>query len=102
VTFVLLVGPALRAMLARGGAEQRGEAVIDADYAKPVGRAHAVRCRLIEREDGLHAEPTGPQGSHVLSSMLGADALALIASDSSGVRAGERVPVVHLREWMPS
>ncbi len=99
VTFVLLVGPALRAMLARSGGEERGEAIFDSDYVKPPGRAHALRCRLILREDGLHAEPTGPQGSHVLSSMLGADALALIASGSAGVRAGDRVPVVHLREW---
>ncbi len=100
VTFVLLAGPALRAMLGRSEVEERGEAIIDRDYAKPAGRAHAVRCRLSQREDGLHAEPTGPQGSHVLSSMLGADALAMIASGSTGVSAGERVPVVHLREWI--
>jgi len=100
VTFVLLVGPVLRAMTGRRELERRGEAIIDRDYEKPAGRAHAVRCRLHQREDGLHAEPTGPQGSHVLSSMLGADALAMIASDSTSVRAGERVPIVHLGEWM--
>jgi molybdopterin molybdotransferase len=99
VTFVLLVGPALRAMLGRRPDEDRGEATIASDYAKPAGRAHAVRCRLEQRRDGLYATPTGPQGSHVLSSMLGADALAMIASASTGVSAGERVPIEHLREW---
>ena len=43
------------------------------------------------------AEPTGPQGSHILSSMLGADALALIPSASGSVRAGERVEIELLR-----
>ena len=99
VTFVLLVGPALRAMLGRSGEGDRGEAVMAVDYAKPAGRAHAVRCRLEQRRDGLYATPTGPQGSHVLSSMLGAEALAMIASDSTGVAAGEQVPIEHLREW---
>jgi molybdopterin molybdotransferase len=99
VTFVLLVGPAIRAMLGRPGEGERGEAVIASDYVKPAGRAHAVRCSLGQRDDGLHATPTGPQGSHVLSSMLGADALAIIASDSTGVSAGQRVPIEYLREW---
>ncbi|HXD55143.1 MAG TPA: gephyrin-like molybdotransferase Glp [Solirubrobacteraceae bacterium] len=99
VTFVLLVGPALRLMLGRDPGGERAEAILDRDYAKPAGRAHAVRCRLRQGEDGLHATPTGPQGSHVLSSMLGADGLALVAADSTGASAGERVPVELLREW---
>jgi molybdopterin molybdotransferase len=99
VTFVLLVGPALRTMLGLPPQGERGEAIIATDYEKPAGRAHAVRCRLEQRRDGLYAMPTGPQGSHVLSSMLGADALAMIPGDSTGVSAGERVPIEHLREW---
>ena len=99
VTFVLLVGPSLRAMLGREPFGARAEATIDSDYEKPVGRAHAVRCRLQMHDDGLHATPTGPQGSHVLSSMLGAEALAMIPSDSAGARAGERVAIESLREW---
>ena len=99
VTFVLLVGPSLRAMLGREPFGARAEATIDSDYEKPVGRAHAVRCRLEIHDDGLHAAPTGPQGSHVLSSMLGAEALAMIPSESAGVRAGERVTIESLREW---
>lgn len=100
VTFVLLVRPALRAMLGMEASPPRLTAVIDRDYEKPAGRAHAVRCRITAHEDGWHAEPTGPQGSHVLSSMLGADALALLASDTVSVRAGERVEIEPLRAWI--
>jgi molybdopterin molybdotransferase len=100
VTFTLLVAPAIRALQGEAAPSRRASAVLDGDYAKPPGRAHAVRCRLTAREDGWHAQPTGPQGSHVLSSMLGADALALIPTASPGVRAGERVAVELLPRWM--
>jgi molybdopterin molybdotransferase len=43
--------------------------------------------------DGWHAEPTGPQGSHVLSSMIGAGALAIIPAGDGRIAAGERVAV---------
>jgi molybdopterin molybdotransferase len=100
VTFTLLVAPAIRALQGAAAPSRRASAILDCDYAKPPGRAHAVRCRLTAREDGWHAQPTGPQGSHVLSSMLGADALAVIPTDSSGVRAGERVAVELLPRWL--
>jgi molybdopterin biosynthesis enzyme len=54
---------------------------------------HAVRCALELREDGWHARPTGEQASHILTSMLGADALALIPAASASVEAGETVEV---------
>jgi molybdopterin molybdotransferase len=93
VTFLLLVRPALRALLGAEPGRDRASAVLDRDYAKRPGRAHAVRCRLELRDDGWHARPTGDQGSHILTSMLGADALALIPTASDGVRAGERVEI---------
>jgi molybdopterin molybdotransferase len=98
-TFLLLVAPALRRMLGLSPEIGRLSAVMDQDYLKPAGRAHAVRCSLSAREDGWHARPTGPQGSHILTSMLGADGLVLIPTDSQGVRAGERVEVEPLRMW---
>ncbi len=99
VTFVLLVRPALRALLGLGDGANWPTAILDSDYAKAPGRAHAVRCRLSAREDGWHAEPTGAQGSHILTSMLGADALAIVPSDATGVRAGERVEIEPLWRW---
>jgi molybdopterin molybdotransferase len=91
VTFTLLVRPALRALQGAAIDERRWSAVFDRDYEKPAGRAHAIRCRLRAQDDGWHADPTGAQGSHILSSMLGADALAIVPRDVTAVRAGERV-----------
>jgi molybdopterin molybdotransferase len=44
-------------------------------------------------DDGWHAEPTGPQGSHVMSSMLGARALAIIPAGERDLAPGERVQI---------
>jgi molybdopterin molybdotransferase len=99
VTFVLLVAPALAAMQ---GARPRASALtalLDGGYRKPAGRTHAVRCRLRAREDGWHAAPTGPQGSHIISSMLHADALAMIPSADTEVPPGGRVRIEPLRPW---
>jgi molybdopterin molybdotransferase len=57
------------------------------------GRLSALRCRLDLEQDGWHATPAPRQGSHVLSSMLGADALALIPAGEGELGAGERVEV---------
>jgi molybdopterin molybdotransferase len=100
VTFVLLVAPALRALVGIPAQDARCTAVMDCDYEKPSGRAHAVRCSLRAHEDGWHAKPTGAQGSHILTSMLDADALAMIPSDTTKVSVGERVQIEPLRMWV--
>ena len=91
VTFRLFALPALRALQGAWGATGRVRATIDEDYPKPPGRAHAVRCRADLRDDGWHVRPTGDQGSHVLTSMLGAEALAMVEAERGDVRAGEAV-----------
>jgi molybdopterin molybdotransferase len=94
VTFRLFARPAIRVMLgAPAGERRRATAVFDEDYAKAPGRAHLVRCMLELRDDGWHARTTGAQGSHVLTSMLGADALAILPSASGDVAAGDRVEI---------
>jgi molybdopterin molybdotransferase len=98
VTFILFVRPALRAMLGADPAAERTTALLDQDYPKQAGRAHAIRVRLREEDDGRHAVSTGAQGSHVLTSMLGADGLAIAPTASEGIAAGERLEV----ELLPS
>jgi molybdopterin molybdotransferase len=94
VCFTLLVRPALAAMQAADPSPRRSTAILDSEYPKQPGRAHAVRCTLELREDGWHARPTRPeQASHILTSMLGADALAIIPAASGTVPPGERVEI---------
>ena len=52
-----------------------------------------VRCALEALADGWHVRPTKAQGSHVLTSMLGAEALAHIEMERGDVRAGETVEI---------
>jgi molybdopterin molybdotransferase len=93
VTFLLLARPAIRALLGAPIEEERTTAVLDEDYEKSPGRAHAVRCRLRLAEDGWHIRPTKEQGSHVLTSMLDADVLATVPTHSGTVPAGERLEI---------
>jgi molybdopterin molybdotransferase len=102
VTFALLVAPALRALQGDTTAQRRTYATFTEDYAKPADRAHAVRCRLLLTPAGWQAQPTGDQRSHILGSMLGADALALIPTSVTSVRAGERVEVLLLEGAYPT
>ena len=93
VSFLLFVRPALLAMQGRDPWPRTVTAVFGCDYAKKPGRAEAVRCRLDDDRGTWVATPTKEQGSHVLTSMLGADGLAILPADAAVVRAGERVEV---------
>jgi molybdopterin molybdotransferase len=93
VTFLLFVRPAVRMLCGADPEPDRLTATLDRDYRKAPGRAHAVRCDLELRDDGWHARPTGPQGSHVLTSMLGAAGLGIIPTASEGIGAGEPIEV---------
>jgi molybdopterin molybdotransferase len=93
ITFHLFARPAIAALSGATPAPRRASAVIDERYEKRPGRAHVVRCRLEAREDGWHVRPTKAQGSHVLTSMLGAEALAHIEVERGDVAAGERVEI---------
>ena len=73
--------------------DRRAQATFDGDYPKRPGRAHVLRCTLAARDDGWHVRPTKAQGSHVLTSMVGARALAYLEVDRGDVRAGERVEI---------
>jgi molybdopterin molybdotransferase len=93
VTFHLFVRPALARILGDQTAQRRATATIDADYPKRPGRAHVVRCKLVVGSDGWHVRPTKEQGSHVLTSMLDAEALAYLEVDRGDVRPGEAVEI---------
>ena len=92
VTFQLFVRPALARAAGRGPGRRRGSSAVlgeavPRNAAPRPGGARAARGRRRARAP----MPTGPQGSHVLTSMLGADGLALIPAGTGEVAAGERV-----------
>jgi molybdopterin molybdotransferase len=94
VAFLLFTRPAIRAMLGAAAERDRATAILDDDYEKRRGRTHAVRCRMELRDDGWHVRPTRvEQGSHVLTSMVGAEALAMMPAEVESVGAGERVEI---------
>ena len=51
--------------------------------------------RVLLRDDGT-VRPTGPQGSHVLSSLAAADALAIVPMGDGELAAGAEVELVEL------
>ena len=90
VTFLLFVRPALAALQGADPAITRIAAPLTEPVPRNPGRDEAVRVSL--DADG-RATPTGPQGSHQLSSMVGADGLAIVTAGKGEAAAGERVSV---------
>ena len=89
VTFGLFVSPALAALQGRAAArELESEAVLATAVARNPDREQALRVRLERRDGRLLATPNGPQGSHIVTSLLGADALALVPAGEGQIEAG--------------
>ena len=92
VTFSLFVRPALAALQGRTDAPPlESEAVLGAAIRRNPDREQAVRVRLERRNGKLVATPNGPQGSHIVTSLLGADALAFVPAGEGELEAGVAV-----------
>ena len=91
VTFHLFARPALRALQGADPYPGVATALLDEPLRRYRDRDQAVRCSLRAEEDGWHARSTGAQESHVLTSMLGADALAIVPRGEGALERGERV-----------
>jgi len=90
VTFVLFARPALAALQGADPGIHRIRGVLAEARERHPDRDECVRVRL---DEDRRAHLTGPQGSHVLSSMLGADGLAVIPRGTGTLRAGATVEV---------
>jgi molybdopterin molybdotransferase len=93
VTFQLFVRPALAALQGAPAEPTRVAAVLDDPVPLLPLREQAVRVRLSAHDGGWHAAVTGEQGSHMLTSMLGADGLALVALGEGEAKPGTPVEV---------
>ena len=93
VTFDLFARPAIAAMLGRPHKRRQVPAILDEGYRKSPGRAHVVRLRA-ELQDGTwHVRPTGEQASHVLTSMLGVDALTVVPAEAGDLEPGDSIQI---------
>jgi molybdopterin molybdotransferase len=93
VTFHLFVRPALRALQGADADDRRATATLAAAIERLRERDHAVRCRVGTHAGSLLVEPNGDQSSHVLTSMVGAGALAMVPRGEGRLEAGEQVAV---------
>jgi molybdopterin molybdotransferase len=91
--FRLFVVPALDAMLGRETVIHPVNAIADEQLPGAIGRTAIVRCRTTLHDDGWHVRPTKSQESHILTSMLGVEALALVPADRGQIAAGEPVEI---------
>jgi len=99
VSFELFVRPALlRLMGHQKTTRPLHRAVIVEDVANSDGRVYVVRVRAWREGSVWHASSTGAQGSGILRSMVGANGLAFVPGGPRGVKAGEEVDFLLLRE----
>ncbi|MEA2301149.1 MAG: molybdopterin molybdotransferase [Solirubrobacteraceae bacterium] len=103
VAFVLLVRPLLVALEGAADPGRGGRGPVRARLTDPLAshpdRTDAVRVRLRPAAaggGGLEAEPTAPQGSHLVTSLAGADGLALVPAGLGDLAAGTPVDVERL------
>jgi molybdopterin molybdotransferase len=90
VTFVLFARPALAALQGADPRLPMRRARLAVAIPRHPDRDECVRV-AIDAQGA--ATPTGPQGSHVLSSLLGADGLAVIPRGEGTLAAGSEVDV---------
>jgi molybdopterin molybdotransferase len=103
VTFALFVAPALRTL---GGHPDDSygprEAQLEGDPIRQNRlREQALRVRLGHRNGAAIARVNGEQGSHVITSLLGADALALIPPGEGQIEPGTTLALRPLARYTP-
>ena len=101
VSFELFVKPALlRLMGHEKPVKPLYRAVMAEDVTASDNRVYVVRVRAWREDEKWHVSATGPQGSGMLRSMVGANGLAFVPGGPRGLRAGDEVDFLLLREDM--
>jgi molybdopterin molybdotransferase len=97
VSFEMFVRPAILKMLGMTGWERRTiEATLMDAVRRKDDRRHYLRVRVEKHDGQFRAFLTGGQGSGILSSMVRANALAIIPEDWTHASAGAQVRVIML------
>jgi molybdopterin molybdotransferase len=98
VTFELFGRPAIRKLLGCCQLERtKVDVVLEGEDIERADRRHFVRARLRSRDGTLVATATGSQGSHRLSSLVGANALLVVMEGEGSVRAGDHLEALLLQ-----
>ena len=96
VAFILFVAPAIRKAI--GQTRDLFPPVVNMRLDAPIrsagDRRTYLRVRVIARDGELVAVPMKAQGSHVSTSMLGANGLAMVESGITRIEAGALAPVL--------
>jgi molybdopterin molybdotransferase len=94
VSFEVFVRPAIRRLLGRRGIDRPTvTARAGARMGAPRHKRGYTRVRLERDGEGWVATPTGPQGSHVITSIALANGLAVIPEDVTEIAEGAEVTV---------
>jgi molybdopterin molybdotransferase len=97
VAFELFVRPALLAM--QGAAvttRPRAPVHLVRGYRKQAGRTHYVRAKVVRNGEHLIAHPHPKQGSAILSSLVGCNALVELPAESTEIMPNSVVPAILL------
>ena len=99
VAFEMFGRPAIATMLGRGA---RPRPSVDGVLTGPIyntdGRRVYARVEVGLKDGTYFANPTGPQGSNILTSMSRANGLAICPADETSKAAGDRVQIIML-DW---
>jgi molybdopterin molybdotransferase len=97
VTFSLFGLPALAALQGETAPDRlHATAELAQSIKRTPRRDQAIRVRLEHDGTTTLAHPTGPQGSHIVTSLLLADALAVIPAGDGELAAGTRLELLPL------
>ncbi|MDE2780880.1 MAG: molybdopterin molybdotransferase MoeA [Chloroflexota bacterium] len=99
VAFEMFARPAIRTML---GLKRLARPMVQGILTAPIfnsdGRRVYARVEVEKRDGVYYANPTGPQGSNILTSMSRANALAICPDHLARKDAGEQVDIIML-DW---
>jgi molybdopterin molybdotransferase len=99
VAFEMFARPAIRTML---GKQRLDRPVVPGVLTGPIynndGRRVFARVEVERRDGAYYANPTGPQGSNILTSMSRANGLAICPEDCPSRGAGEPVDIIMI-DW---
>jgi molybdopterin molybdotransferase len=99
VNYELFVRPAIYKMMGKNNLKTPSvEAVIENSILNNDGRRIFARVKVEKRNGQYFAKLTGPQGSHILTSMSAANGLAVVPENREKIEAGETLQVMML-DW---